>query len=83
MHTHSQVDLQSGAEITAIAKPGKKKDTTGSAARNNIWCPAVLQVVEIGPLRKKRWRSKVSIASGWLIDVRFAKYLKGRALASN
>lgn len=83
MHTHSQVKLQFGAEIPAIAKLGKKKDATGSAARNNIWHPAVLQVAEIKPLREKRCPPKVSIASGWLIDMRFSKYLKGRALASN
>ena len=71
MHTHSQVKLQSGAEILAIAKPGKKKDTTSSAARSNIWCPGALKVVGIGPLREQRW----------LIDVRLSKYLKERALA--
>jgi hypothetical protein len=45
MHTHSQVVLQSGAEIVATAKAVKNnKDTTG-AARSDIRCPTALWVV--------------------------------------
>ncbi len=39
MHTHSQIALQSGAEIAASAMAEKNnKDSTG-AARSDIWCP--------------------------------------------
>ena len=65
-HTHSQVKPQSGAEIPAIAMPGKDKDPTSSAA-SNIWNPVVLQAVGKEPRRGQRWRSKVSTASGWLV----------------
>ena len=67
MHTHSQVKLQFGAEIPAIAKLGKKKDATGSAARNNIWHPAVFQVAGIGPLREKRCPRKYRLPVDGLI----------------
>ena len=57
MHTHFQVKLQSGAEILAIAEPGKKKKTTSSAP-SNIRCAAALRVVEIEPLRVPKMAHK-------------------------
>jgi hypothetical protein len=68
MHTHSQVKLQSGADILAIAKPGKK-DTTSSAAtqRSNIRCPAALQVAGIEPLREPEMALE-SIDCWWIVD---------------
>ena len=74
MHTHSQVKLQSGAEIMAITKP-EKEDTTSDAARSNIWCLAALWVEKIEPLREP--------AGGRLFDERLSKYRKDCALASN
>jgi hypothetical protein len=66
MHTHSEVKLQSGAEILAIAKQGKK-DTTSSVARSNIWFPEALQVEGIEPLREPEMALK-SIDCQWMVD---------------
>jgi hypothetical protein len=45
IHTHSQVVLQSGAEIAATAKAEKNNKDTAGAARSDIWCPTALWVV--------------------------------------
>lgn len=65
MHTHSQVKPQSGAEILAIAKSGKK-DPTSSVA-SNIWFPETLQVVGIEPLREPEMALK-GIDCRWMDD---------------
>ena len=42
LHTHSQVVLQSGAEIAATAKAEKNNKDTSGAVRSDIWCPTAL-----------------------------------------
>jgi len=46
LNDHSQVVLQSMAQILATAKLEKKnKDTNGATAENDTWCPGVLRMV--------------------------------------
>jgi hypothetical protein len=47
MHTHAHVELQSGAERSATAKPEKKKMDASGIARSDIWCLATLAVVRV------------------------------------
>ena len=45
MHTHAHVELQSGAEISATAKPEKNNKNESGVARSDIWCLATSRLV--------------------------------------